>query len=159
MDSTAGIADILKPDALTRLRAAYHEDDMTRAISGVLPAQYPATREYVDAIGHALYPLKSEAPSPLAAADRERCLITLLASRGAKRNLAIHVYMGLMAGIPAREICHIVLLVGAYAGVETVPGALAIAQATFETLRDLVPAGPPYAAVDVLKALAAKFPM
>lgn len=159
MDSTAGIADILKPDALTRLHAAYHEDDMTRAISGVLPAQYPATREYIDAIGHALYPLQGEPPSPLAAADRERCLITLLASRGAKRNLAIHVYMGLMAGIPAREICHIVLLVGAYAGVETVPGALAIAQKTFETLRDLVATGPSYAAVDALKALAAAIPM
>jgi ubiquinone/menaquinone biosynthesis C-methylase UbiE/uncharacterized protein YbaR (Trm112 family)/alkylhydroperoxidase/carboxymuconolactone decarboxylase family protein YurZ len=157
MDSNAGIALILSDDALVALRKAYVADEMTKAIGAVLPAQYPATREYTDAIMHALYPLQGD--TPLAADDRERCLITLLASHGAKRNLAIHVYMGLMAELAPREICHILLLVGAYAGVDTLPNGLAIAQKTFQILADLVAKRAPCGAVDVLKALADALPM
>lgn len=147
------IADILKDDAVERLRTAYGNGDvMTKALSAALPALYPASQQYIDAIGDAFYPLQG-AKTPLEAADRERCLVTLLASRGAKRNLAIHVYMALMARIPATEICHILLLVGAYAGVETLANALTIAKTTFETLAT-VAGGASYGPVDVLKALA-----
>lgn len=159
MDPAASIADILTPNALAMLRTAYgNGDDMTRVLAAALPALYPPAREYVDAIGDAFYPLQGAIPGPLTAANRERCLVTLLAARGAKRNLAIHVYMALMAGIPAAEICHILLLVGAYAGVESLAGALATAKTTFETLAT-VAAGATCGPSDVLKALAVALPM
>ena len=150
----ASIADILESSTIEKLRTAYGNGDvMTKALSAALPALYPATQPYIDAIGDALYPLQGAKPVPLAAAERERCLVTLLASRGAKRNLAIHVYMALMERIPATEICHILLLVGAYAGVESLANGLATAKTTFETLAT-VAGGASYGPVDVLKALA-----
>ena len=154
MNPAASIADILKPDAVEKLQTAYaNGDDMTKALSAALPALYPASRPYIDAIGDAFYPLQGATPAPLTDANRERCLVTLLASRGAKRNLAIHIYMALMARIPATEICHILLLVGAYAGVESLAGGLTIAKTTFETLA-AVAGGATYGPGDVLKALA-----
>ncbi len=150
-----GIAAILTDPALRDLRRAYDDTAMTNALGAALPARYPAAQEYVDAIAHAFYASPTGAPLPLAALDRERCLIAVLAARGARLNLAIHVYIGLMLGLPPTQICHILLLIGAYAGVESLANALAITKTTFEILARLGAAAP----LDVLQALTAGVPL
>ena len=134
---TAGaLVNILQPAALQTLRDAYDDDTMTNALSMALPLQYPAAQEYIDALRHAFY--GSPGPAPLLRADsRERCLIGILASRGANRNLAIHIYAGLMQGIPVEEIGHILLLTGAYTGVDNLAHGLGILKTALEILAQL----------------------
>ena len=134
---TAGaLVNILQPAALQTLRDAYDDDTMTNALSMALPLQYPAAQEYIDALRHAFY--GSPGPAPLLRADsRERCLIGILASRGANRNLAIHIYAGLMQGISVEEIGHILLLTGAYTGVDNLAHGLGILKTALEILAQL----------------------
>ena len=49
--------------------------------------------------------------------DRQRCLITILATRPEEFPLAIHTYVGLMEGISIEEMRNIFFLVGVYSGV------------------------------------------
>jgi alkylhydroperoxidase/carboxymuconolactone decarboxylase family protein YurZ len=49
--------------------------------------------------------------------DRQRCLITILATRPEQFPLAIHTYIGLMEGIAIEEMRNIFFLVGVYSGV------------------------------------------
>jgi SAM-dependent methyltransferase/alkylhydroperoxidase/carboxymuconolactone decarboxylase family protein YurZ len=134
--TAGGLASILQPAQLQTLKAAYNDVTMTNALSTPLPALYPLAQEYIDALRHAFY--GSPGPAPLLTADnRERCLIGILASRGANRNLAIHIYMALMVGVRADEIGHILLLTGAYSGVDNLAHGLTIAKMTLEILAQL----------------------
>ncbi len=156
--AAGGIADIVRPEQLQALKSAYDDAAMTAALSVPLPAMYPRAREYVDAIAHAFYAAPADAPSPLAAPDRERCLIGILAIRGATRNLAIHIYSALMLGISSTEIAHVLLLTGAYGGVDTLAHALLTAKKTFEVLARLGSGAERPTPAVVLSAFAAEIP-
>jgi hypothetical protein len=58
-----------------------------------------------------------EAGEDLDPADRQRCLIAVLTTRPERFPLALHIFLGLLEGIPIAEIRSIFFLVGAYCGV------------------------------------------
>jgi len=90
----------------------------------------------------------------LASDDRERVLITLLASRADDLALAIHIYMGWLEGIEPEEIGELLFLGGIYNGVNTMTRSLGVYRRTFEVVEGL----DPKATFDTaLKALNAKF--
>lgn len=127
-------------------------------LSKGLIKQYSPISPYLAAIGKELYPeFKAKPPGPLPAANRERCLVALLASRSRRLELAIHIYMALVNGVGPAELAHIVLATGIYTGVDTVGAAFNVTQGTLEKLRDLAllnTADP----TTVILALAAVFP-
>jgi alkylhydroperoxidase/carboxymuconolactone decarboxylase family protein YurZ len=70
---------------------------------------------FAEAIQHVLY--EPEAKQDLDHADRQRCLISILATRAEMFPLAIHTYIGLLEGVGVREIRNIFFLVGVYSGI------------------------------------------
>ena len=50
-------------------------------------------------------------------ANRQRCLVTILATRPERFPLALHVFLGLLEGIPISEMRNIFFLVGVYTGI------------------------------------------
>ena len=117
------ISDILTYNDLTRLRQQYDAQLMGAMMGAVLTTTYPASTPYVDTIGALFYggPTANMTGAALSAANRERCLIALLATRGAGLNLALHIYLALAAHVSPEEIAQILLLVGTYSGVDISP--------------------------------------
>ena len=81
----------------------------------------------------------------LSAANRERCLLTLLAARGGGFPLATHVYLGLMEGfkedvapqddVSPEEIANIIFLAGVYSGADNLVVGLVTLVRTLKLLR------------------------
>jgi alkylhydroperoxidase/carboxymuconolactone decarboxylase family protein YurZ len=153
------INDILTAAQLITLRDEYDPAEMNAVLGAPLPAVYPACRPYLDTIGDLFYggTTADMTGSPLSAKNRERCLVATLAARGASLNLAVHMYMALVENVAPNEIAHIVMLVGAYTGIDNFAGALQAAAKTFTVLGKV--ADSPHArAADVFKALVLAFP-
>jgi hypothetical protein len=72
-------------------------------------------REFALAIQERLF--IPEAGEDLNPSDRQRCLITILTTRPERFPLALHIFLGLLEGIPVAEMRSIFFLVGTYAGV------------------------------------------
>jgi hypothetical protein len=84
-------------------------------LSSGVEAHYWKASTFAEAIQHVLY--EPEASEDLNHADRQRCLISILATRAEMFPLAIHTYIGLLEGIGVREMRNIFFLVGVYSGV------------------------------------------
>jgi alkylhydroperoxidase/carboxymuconolactone decarboxylase family protein YurZ len=117
-----------------------------------------AATQYVGAIGSAFYydaDRRAADSGLLDETDRERCLIALLASRGRTFELAVHIYLGLMAGVSEAEIRHVLFLAGVYAGSDSFNASLRVLNRTLATLTRIAghPSGP-----EVLQALSKEFP-
>jgi ubiquinone/menaquinone biosynthesis C-methylase UbiE/alkylhydroperoxidase/carboxymuconolactone decarboxylase family protein YurZ/uncharacterized protein YbaR (Trm112 family) len=156
------VKDILSETVLADLRGQYDEKEMRGVLSGFFPRVYALSLNYATAILDAFYgDLPSDlAPPPrtaLSVRDRERCLIALLASRGADRNLALHIYIALMNEISPEEIAHILFLAGIYTGVDNLAKGLAAEVKVLEALRTLVVEGLPHRAGHVAVRLATEF--
>ena len=103
-------------------------------------------------------PTDDAGPRPiLTAVDRERCLIAILAGRGADLNFAIHVYMGLMHGLTPEEIANVLFLVGVYTGVDNFAQGLKAEVTVLETLATVAADGASLGAAAVLAALQRAF--
>jgi alkylhydroperoxidase/carboxymuconolactone decarboxylase family protein YurZ len=155
------ITGILTPADLGRFRDAYDPEQMAQLLGAFFAQAHPASVGYVTAIGNAFYqlPAADGAPPPaqLSASDRERCLVAILASRGAGLGLAIHIYLALMQGVSPGEVADILFLSGVYTGVDHFAEGLKVEIAVLERMRELLAGGetsPPA----VVVALQAAFP-
>ena len=124
--------------------------------------EYPPSTAMVNAIADTFTLLVPKAdrtgpPKPLSAKNRERTLVALLAARGERSSLAIHIYWALALKVSPHDIVHTLLLTGAYAGVPAFAGALGVAKATFKLLEAL-PSTPPLKPKLVVPAILAAFP-
>ena len=145
-DLTKQVGEIVDARKLDQLRAGFKGGKRAlhdNVLKKTLPASYQLSAKYVDAIIDLFYD-DAELPADsstkprtrLSAADRERCVIALLASHAERFNLALHIYLGLMAGVSAEEIANILLLVGAYGGVDKFSDALDVEKTTLGVLAD-----------------------
>ena len=134
------------------LRGAYQDADAVKILSSGIPALDARTAGYIDEIRKAFYDRTTMDPK-----DRERCLIAVLASRDAGLNLAIHIYLGLMAGLKPAEIADIIFLGGIYTGVDRISDGLAAEMKTLTVLAQVATTPGQCAVADVMKALGAAF--
>lgn len=152
-------------DVTTHLSAAklqtlidnWDDDKMNSALVTSLATQYPPSKGIIEAISEAFTvdlpaAVRTGPAKPLSDADRERILIALLAARGERLNLAVHIYFALGLGISPHEVVHILLLTGMYAGLPAFASALDVVRDTFVLLETL-PSVPPPDPLVVLPAL------
>ena len=127
------IRALLSDEQLARLRAAYDAGAFVRAEVRLFATAFPPLAHWNEAIATTFY-----APSAaLAAVDRERCIIALLAHTGQELPLAFHIYWGLMEGLSVEEIGYTVGLAGCYGGVSRAGAGLQIVGRTLRLLQTL----------------------
>jgi alkylhydroperoxidase/carboxymuconolactone decarboxylase family protein YurZ len=156
------LSDLLPTDRLGALRASFASPEgkaqMAAILRGVLPDLYAESSEYVAAILGIYFKDQSDhaalQQAELNASDRERCIIALLAAQGGQFTLALHIYLGLMAGVAPQEIAHVLLLSGVYAGVNRFADAMFV---HVKTLKELNALGPDLGPAAVNKALRIAF--
>jgi alkylhydroperoxidase/carboxymuconolactone decarboxylase family protein YurZ len=125
--------------------------------SDPLVANSSAVSLYLSSIEKAFYQVRP-LPGRVTNDDRERVVLALLASQGAGRNLAIHVYLALMEGVSAIEIIDILFLSGIYSGVNLLSQSLKVADTVFVEVVAISATVPLPDVPDTLKRIAAKFP-
>lgn len=139
------VREILTEYELEELRKQYDALEMGETIGTVLPEIYPPIAAYMSAVGQTLYPEFQKGggkDSPLSAANRERCLVTLLAARrGEGVNLAVHIYLALVNGVCPAEIARILVLAGIYSGISAFPPGVTVEARTLATLKAVVGKG------------------
>src|SRR5262245_13898001 len=133
------ITDLLPDDRRLAIIDAFSGEDADERLAEILPAAFPASRSYIDAIVAAFSvnppaDRGSGTRTRLSREDRERILIALLASRGERLNLAVHIYVALGLGITPDEIVHILLLAGVYTGLPNFATAWNVVPDTFSLL-------------------------
>lgn len=148
MPTSTQLKDLLPEGTRILLRTAYDRQVMLSILKDTLPRVYAPAEPYVSAIVDAFFgdvPDEEDQPRDmLSVKDRERCLIAVLAARGAGFTLAIHIYLALMEDVSLEEIAHILLLAGAYAGIDMFTGGLEVARHTVTALVKAVgPGGAP----------------
>lgn len=121
---------VLCNEALQKLRQGYDRDAMRAAMLTTTVEPYPPLGAWNEAIAATFY----GGASPLAAVDRERCLIMLLAYTGARFSLGVHVYWGLMEGMAVEEVCHVVGLAATYGGVPSLGNSFPVLHAVLQGL-------------------------
>jgi carboxymuconolactone decarboxylase family protein len=134
------LSTILSQTELDIIVGQYDPVVVGKLLSAGLANQHQVIRPYLSGIGDSLYPEFDPSPhaNPLSAANRERCLVALLASRSRRLELAIHSYMALANGVAPGELAQIILAAGVYTGVDTVASAFDTLQTTLQNLKDLV---------------------
>jgi alkylhydroperoxidase/carboxymuconolactone decarboxylase family protein YurZ len=140
------VSTILQRPKLEALRTAFKPTEAYGFLSSILPLVYEKSDAYNRAISTAFYgDQPSDEPSParqqLSDADRERCLIALLTSRGGADNLATHIYLALMEGVSVEEVANVIMLAAIYSGVDRFTTALSAYITTLKTLVALVDGG------------------
>jgi alkylhydroperoxidase/carboxymuconolactone decarboxylase family protein YurZ len=132
-----------QPD-IEALQHAFHANGAGKKFlqdrfKNALPEVYGPSKRYVRAVTSIFYrPLPKDAMTNrtvLSAADRERCLIALLAARGEEFNLGLHIYMALVEGVSPAEIANIILLAGVYTGVDNFSIGLSTLSKTLNLLK------------------------
>ena len=153
------IRDILTDNQLTALREQFDPQQMNALLGASLSADYPPSVPHLETIGDLFYGGRdgSMASATLSAANRERCLVAILAARGSGLNLALHIYIALTANVSPEEIAHILLLVGTYSGIDNFAGAIQNEAKTLHELGRVVDAGSA-TPKDVFLALVKAFP-
>jgi alkylhydroperoxidase/carboxymuconolactone decarboxylase family protein YurZ len=148
--------------AIAVLREGWNDarrQQVNDALTGGVIAHYGASVHYADAIAELLYQgnpseLFSGPRKKLSPADRQRCLVAVLASRRERFPLAIHTYIALMEAVDPEEIQNILFLVGVYQGVPSMVSGIDIELDVLEQLRVMVEKGErdPGAIIPDLKA-------
>ncbi len=123
---------------LAALREAYDPAVMAFVTRNSLAEAYPPGAEFIGALMDSLY-----SGEPISHADRERCLIALLAVNGEPMPLAVHIYWGLVEGLSPEEIAHTLLLTGAYSGVPKYAAGLLVLQKVVAALKETLSADSP----------------
>lgn len=121
------------------LKGMYKRKDIDNILKTFLPHIYEPSKGYVEAVNDAFFgklePDTQTSRTGLSDADRERCIIALLASRGESLTLALHIYMALMERVLPEEIAHIILLAGVYAGADNFTNGLNTEVETLKVLQ------------------------
>jgi alkylhydroperoxidase/carboxymuconolactone decarboxylase family protein YurZ len=136
------VTTILSRSDLETIQNQYDRIEMGQVLSSILTHEYPPIADYLTGIGTTIYPemQKGGKPGTLLPANRERCLVALLACRSRRLELAIHLYMALANGVGVAELAHIVVATGAYTGVDTVGNAFTVMEITLGVLKAMVAA-------------------
>ncbi len=158
-EQAMAIGDILTGEQLMKVRSDFDAQQMNALMSAPLSTLHPPSLPYLQTIGDLFYggPTATMTGSTLPPEIRERCLVAVLATRGAGLNLALHIYLALVAHVSPEEIAHILLLVGTYSGIDNFADAIQTEKKALQTLRGLVEAGSA-APKNVLPAFVAAFP-
>ncbi len=117
---------------LDALRQGYKREVMIQTARDTLSQIYPPGAGYIGAIMDSLY-----TGEPISPMDRERCIISLLATAQGQMPLAVHIYWGMMAGLSLDEVAHTFLLTGAYCGVDKYTTGLLTLQKVIGALKEL----------------------
>lgn len=136
---SADLATALDEATLTALRAQYKPDFMLAASRGAVVGPHPAAAGYVHWVVDYLYDGKR-----LKAADRERCLVALLAAKTTDSSftLAVHLYWGMMEGLSVDELADVLALTGAYHGMPHYAMGQVTFRKTLDALRGLFERAP-----------------
>jgi alkylhydroperoxidase/carboxymuconolactone decarboxylase family protein YurZ len=126
------VTTILSRSSLDALKAAFDVNKIDDLFRDVMRDRYERTEPYVEMLQtrfHERQPKdvpgeRGKVRVRLSAEDRERCIIAILASRGAVRNLGVHIYVALMLGVSPQEIADAIFLAGVYSGVPAVADGL-----------------------------------
>jgi alkylhydroperoxidase/carboxymuconolactone decarboxylase family protein YurZ len=134
------LTKILSTSDINVIKRQYDPIKMGTVLSYTLTTQYPAITPYMTTMGGALYPEMQAGgkDSPLPPANRERCLVALLAGRARHLQLAVHIYTAIANGVDPSELVHILLATGVYTGFDTVPTSFGVMQTTLDVLKGLV---------------------
>ncbi len=130
----AGIS--LPPEQLQALRADYQPAMMKAATVAALGQRHPAGLPYVSGFVEHLFD-----ETHLDAANRERCLVAILAGQKNSMALAVHLYWALMEGLETQELAQILMLCGGYQGIDVYAGGLSVLEGTCVLLSKLAAAG------------------
>jgi alkylhydroperoxidase/carboxymuconolactone decarboxylase family protein YurZ len=151
------ISSILTDAQVKALRMAYQpsKDTLLASLKGALPTKYSLAGDYVAAVTSIFYEVH---PNALSEADRERCIVALLASRDADVNLAIHMYLALMEGVNPSELAHILLLAAVYSGVESFSDGLEVEHSLLTLLARQIANGEPLDGPTILGVLLTEAP-
>lgn len=123
----------LDQDRLADLRRAYDAKAMRAVMLDAFVERHRPLTQWCLAIDSTFY----AESTPMSAANRERCLIAMLACTGASVPLGIHMYWGLMEGLSSEEIYTIVSLAGCYGGVPRLVTSFAVIDVVSDVLRTL----------------------
>lgn len=134
------------------LRRGYSHAAMLAANVGAVRRVAPQLSAWNDSIGNTFYGPNS----PLAAPDRERCLIALITNTGPGVCLAMHVYWALMEGIEVDEMVHIIGLAGCYGGLQRATFGIDVVHRTLLALSSL-PSKDAYAPADAVGAIVSAY--
>lgn len=108
----------LSASQLKTLRAAYDEDLLNKAATYAAAASYAPAAGFIRGIGEQFF-MGAGQPGHLSARDRELAILAMfVATRASDFTFSVHVYWGLMAGLEVADMCEVLLLGGAYNGVD-----------------------------------------
>jgi len=113
-------------DGINEVLAAAFADLFRIDGFGYEPRSAPAL--YAEGITRGFY---STAHSQLEPDHRECAVIALLVQQQADANLALHLFIGLMSGLRARDVADLVFLAGVYAGTNVLTAGLHVLAKTF----------------------------
>lgn len=149
----SGLTDRLDDTHITVLRQGYDEAMLRRAAVETVGGFFAPGGTWLDFVRDEIYGTDRMKP-----VDRERCLITLLASRPSPLTLGVHVYWGIAAGLSLDEIGQAIMLSGTYTGIDNYSRSMIIARDAADALRALIDRGEgPFTSAVVLEALVARF--
>ena len=121
---------VLEPDAIARLRSAYNPEQLRQANARAFAETYAPIAPWAESVASVFF-----RQGPLAAPERELCLITLLAHRAPGLSLSNHVYWALMEGVNVAQICEAIGLAGCYGGLPTFTNGVLVLRTTLEVLQ------------------------
>jgi len=127
---------ILGPEDLKVIVGQYNA--AAAGLGTKLSDQYPPIGPALKGIAATLYPEATKTEVALSPANRERCLVAILASRSRRLELAIHAYLALGNSVTPPELAHIVVVSGIYTGIDTVSEGFDVLQTTFTVLKKAV---------------------
>ena len=130
-----GLVDTLSEAQLGRLRAGFDEAALSNMATSLVVADFPSAGALTLAVQAVLY--ASKRPFEMSSIDRERLLIGLLAAQGLERQLAVHIYWGLMVGLSPRAVGETVVLMGVYNGLARQNEAMGVIKKTLAALAEV----------------------
>ena len=130
------VRQLLTSEDLLVLRRGFRRAVLSRAAHAVCVGPYTASAPAVEGWLGLFY----EQGTLLEPAQRELVLNALLAAERHHRELAIHVYWGLMEGLGPEQLAATFLLIGMYAGIDAYRSAIRVMQSVCRTLHELAAA-------------------
>lgn len=153
------LTNILTSDEVKALVTGYAENRAalanfakTRASADLYPPGAPLMNALVDYF-YVQGASPVAPPTLLTGKDRERCIISILASHSSSLPLAIHLYWGLGEGLTVAELAEHLVLVGGYSGLDCYTDGLRILSTTLTALKGLFRNG--VSPIDPIAALGA----
>ena len=113
-----------------------------------------AVATYVGAVSGAFY---THSGQLLTTQYRECALVALLASQGAERNLAIHLFIALLAGVSVDDVVDLLFLSGVYSGANLLTQSMRVATKTFDAIAQAADDGV-VGCEAIFRAIGSRFP-